>query len=80
VKTVPNITLHVDGEIVRKVRKIAVDRNTTLTEMVREYLTRLSEENTLQAELAVRDLEEAFTLYSRDMGRRTWTREELHER
>lgn len=76
----PNITLHVDEEVIRRVRKIAIDRNTTLTEMVREYLTRLSEENTLQAELALQELEEAFTLYSRDMGRRTWTREELHER
>jgi hypothetical protein len=76
----PNITLHVDEEIIRKVRKIAVDRNTTLTEMVREYLARLSEESTLQAELALRELEEAFTLYGRDMGHRTWTREELHER
>jgi hypothetical protein len=76
----PNITLHVDEGIIRKVRKIAIDRNTTLTEMVREYLTRLSEESTLQRELALRDLEDAFTSYSRDMGRRTWTREELHER
>jgi hypothetical protein len=76
----PNITLHVEERIVRKVRKIAIDRNTTLTELVREYLTRLSEEDTLQTELAVRDLEEAFTLYSRNMGRRSWTREDLHER
>ena len=76
----PNITLSVDEDIIRKVRKIAIDRNTTLTEMVRGYLTRLSEEDKLQRELALRDLEEAFTLYSRDMGRRTWTREDLHER
>ena len=76
----PNITLQVDEGIIRKVRKIAVDRNTTLTEMVRQYLARLSEESTLQAEMAVRDMEEIFTLYSRDMGRRTWTREQLHER
>ena len=30
-----NITLSVSDEIVRQVRKIAVDRNTTLTAMVR---------------------------------------------
>ena len=34
----PNITLSVDEEIIKKVRKIAVDKNTTLTEMVREFL------------------------------------------
>ena len=35
-----NITLSVSDEVVRQVRKIAVDRNTTLTAMVREYLER----------------------------------------
>ena len=34
-----NITLSIDEEIVKKVRKIALDRDTTLTAMVREYLT-----------------------------------------
>jgi hypothetical protein len=33
-----NITLSVDEQIVKKVRKIAIDQNTTLTAMVREYL------------------------------------------
>ena len=33
-----NITLSVSNEVVRQVRKIAVDRNTTLTAIVREYL------------------------------------------
>jgi Family of unknown function (DUF6364) len=33
-----NITLSLDDELVKKVRKIAVDRETTLTGLVRDYL------------------------------------------
>jgi hypothetical protein len=33
----PNITLSVDEAIIKKIRKIAVDKNTTLTEMVRKF-------------------------------------------
>ena len=69
----PNITLSVDEEVIRKVRKIAVDRHTTLTAMVREYLKSV-------AARAAEDLEKSFAVLSRDMGRRTWNREELHER
>lgn len=34
-----NITLSVNDEIIKKVRKIAIDKNTTLTAMVRNFLT-----------------------------------------
>ena len=34
-----NITLSIDEGIVKKVRKIAIDKDTTLTAMVRDYLT-----------------------------------------
>lgn len=74
-----NITLAVDEQIIQKVRKIAVERKTTLTELVRDYLTRLAEEDELQRQIAVQDLEETFRL-SRDMGSRSWTRDSLHER
>ena len=40
------ITVTVDDEIVKKVRKIAVDKNTTLTAMVREYLTSIADDAT----------------------------------
>jgi hypothetical protein len=34
----PNITLSVQEDVIKKVRKIALDRNTTLTSMVRKFL------------------------------------------
>jgi len=79
-QAMPNITLSVDDEIVRKVRKIAIDRNTTLTEMVRAYLTRVAQEDALGRELAAAEIDETVRAYARPLGRRTWTREDLHDR
>ena len=40
-----NITLSLDDELVKRVRKIAVDHDTTLTGLVRDYLTKLASED-----------------------------------
>ena len=76
----PNITLSVEDDVIRKVRKVAVDKHTTLTQMVRDFLTDMSERETGERLRAVQSLERSFSLCSRDMGVRTWTREDLHER
>jgi hypothetical protein len=76
----PNITLNVDQEVIRKVRKIALDRNTTLTAMVRSYLQSVAERDVLERERIIARLESGFQRFGRDMGRRTWTREELYDR
>jgi len=39
-----NITLSLDTELVRRLRKIAVEPDTTLTGMVREYLESIAED------------------------------------
>lgn len=75
-----NITLSVDDEVIRKVRKIAIDKNTTLTQMVRDFLTSVTTRGAAQRMRAVRRLETSFEEFSRDMGKRDWSREELHER
>ena len=76
----PNITLNVDEETIKKVRKIAVDKNTTLTEMVRGYLRSVAESDLPVKERLVRDLQASFKSLSRDMGKRKWRRDQLHER
>jgi len=48
-----NITLSVDDHVVRTVRKIAIDKTTTLTAMVRSYLESLAERDRLAREQAV---------------------------
>ena len=76
----PNITLSVDDEIIKKVRKIAVDKNTTLTQMVRDFLRTVAERDEARKIQSLRELEESFIDMSRDIGRRTWSREDLYER
>jgi hypothetical protein len=76
----PNITLSVDDEIIRKVRKIAIDKNTTLTQMVREFLASVAERNFTQRLRALKELDTSFLELSRDMGKREWRREDLYER
>lgn len=75
-----NVTLSVDDDVIRKVRKAAIDKNTTLTQMVRDFLTAVAQREGLERMRTIQGLEQTFAAYSRDMGPRTWTREELHER
>ena len=76
----PNITLSVGDDIIRKVRKAAVDRDTTLTQMVRAFLTDVAERQSTERLRTVQRLEATYKAHSCDMGVRKWTREELHER
>jgi len=76
----PNITLSIEDEIVKRVRKIAVDQDTTLTAMVRDYLRSVARRGDAEAQNGVARLDRTFEQFSRPMGPRTWTRDELHER
>ena len=51
----PNITLQIDEEVLRKARKVAVDQDTTVTEMVREFLRSVAERDLPQKERALAD-------------------------
>lgn len=73
------ITLDIDDEVVRKVSRIASDRGTTLTAMARDYLRSVVEEDAERREAAAK-LRELSERYSRDMGPRTWTRDDLYDR
>ena len=75
-----NITMNIDEEIVKKVRKIAIDKDTTLTAMVRDYLTWLANGDAAERRQRISSLEDSFRTVSRDMGQRNWTREDLHAR
>ncbi len=75
-----NITLSIDEETVKKVRKIAVDRDTTLTAMVRDYLTSVADSDAVDRKEQVARLMRSVERSSRDMGPRTWTRDDLYDR
>ncbi|MGO9227862.1 MAG: DUF6364 family protein [Bryobacteraceae bacterium] len=77
-----NITLTLEDDLVKKVRKIAAERETTLTGMVREYL-----EKTAAVEAASgrkrrerAALERSFKTLKFHIGERTWKRSDLYVR
>lgn len=77
-----NITLSVDEELVKQVRKIAVERDTTLTGLVRSYLQELAAEDAKSGRKRreLEALERSFAQLQIRMGKRTWKREDLYER
>jgi hypothetical protein len=77
-----NVTLSLDDQLVKKVRKIAVDRDTTLTGLIRGYLETLAnEESTTERKKREREaLERSFKKYQFTRGKGTWTRADLYER
>jgi len=77
-----NITLSIEDDLVKEVRKIAVERDTTLTGLVRSYLQELAAEHAKSGRKR-RELEalrEGFEKYQFNIGKRTWKREDLHAR
>ena len=77
-----NITLSLEDELVKEVRKIAVERDTTLTGLVRTYLQELAAENAASGrKRREREaLDRTFERFQLKVGKRTWTRADLHVR
>jgi hypothetical protein len=76
----PNITFSLDEETIKKVRKIALEKDTTLTALVRDFLSSVAKRDEQKKKTALRKLKASFAALSRDMGVRKWTRESLYER
>ena len=77
----PDLTIAVDRQALKKARQKAIENNTTIEELVREFLQSLCNETPDQEEATKEFLaiaEEAGG--SSGGGERTWTREELYDR
>jgi predicted transcriptional regulator len=75
-----NVTMTLDDEIIKKVKKIAVEKNTTLTGIIRDYLTRLAKREDRRTEEVIEELSAIMNAGGVKIGKITWTRDELHER
>lgn len=76
-----NITLSIDEDLVKQVRKIAVERDTTLTGLVRAYLRELAAEDARSGRKRreMDALERSFEQLQIHVGERTWKREDLYK-
>lgn len=77
-----NVTLSLDDKLVKEVRKIAVEQDTTLTGLVRAYLEQLAQEHASSGRKRREreTLERSFNQFQFKVGRRGWKREDLYAR
>ena len=77
-----NITLSLADDLVKRMRRLAVDRDTTLTGLVRDYLTELikNESAAGRKQRERESLERSFARFRFKGGKRTWKRADLYER
>lgn len=76
---VAKLALTIEDALLESVRKVAHGRNTSVDQIVSDYLSDLVAE-TEDRRAAVADFDEIFRTISAERGDRTWTRDELHER
>ena len=74
-----NVPLVVEEDLLLAARKVALDRRTSVNQLVREYLAALVEEPS-QRRLARARLRKAFETGLVDVGDRTWSRDDLYDR
>ena len=74
-----NVTLAIDEALLREARRIAAERSTTLNAMIREFLEELAR-NESQAAKARGRIVDLCRETNAEVGPRTWSRDELHER
>lgn len=74
-----NITLSVDEHVLAVVRRQAAERNETVNSLVREYLNTLAMHEDRASKARARLIELSRESQGR-LGRKTWTRGDLHDR
>ncbi len=77
-----NVTLSLDDDLVKKIRKMAVEQDTTLTGIIRDYLEKLASEDAASGRRRREReaLERSFELFQFRLGRRSWKRADLYAR
>ena len=78
-KTRKRLTLVVDEDLLLAARKVALDQQTSVNQLVREYLAALVEEPS-RRRLARARLTAAFKAGLVDVGDRNWSCENLYDR
>jgi hypothetical protein len=74
-----NITLSVDETVLAAARRHAAESNTTVNALVRDYLTNVAahDDRAKRARARLRQLSKES---QGRLGKKTWSREELHDR
>ena len=75
-----NVTLTIEADVLKAARKAALNRDTSVNALVREYLAQLAKEDD-QQEKARAELTDLFKRSKYKIGKNiTWNREALYDR
>jgi hypothetical protein len=74
-----NVTIALDEATLREVRRIAAERSMSLNGLIREFLERLAMRES-RSRTARRRIAQLCRSSTAEVGKRSWTRDELHER
>jgi hypothetical protein len=75
-----NITMVVDDKILKRARKAAMERNTSLNDLIRKYLEQLAAREDEKKSHCIDRLEKLFNNSKAVVGTKKWYRDELYER
>jgi len=76
----PNITMTIDSQLLRRARKVALDKNESLTSLIRGYLRRLVSQEDSRKDATIKKLKTLFSRSNVEVGSVTWIRENLYDR
>ena len=74
-----NVTIALEEPLLREARRIAAERETSLNALIRHFLTEIVERDS-QAVQARKRIIVLCRTTNAEVGERTWTRDQLHER
>ncbi|HEY6343989.1 MAG TPA: DUF6364 family protein [Bryobacteraceae bacterium] len=74
-----SLTLTLDRDLLRAARKVAFERDTSVNQMIRDYLVQAVHDSA-RRKAAVAGLDEVFRKPMIALGPITWKRNDLHER
>ena len=78
-ENVTNITLKIDDELLRKARELALNKKTSINAIVKAKIEEfVSKDQSRDA--ALKGLDAFFKQSNARVGRKTWTRDDIHER
>jgi hypothetical protein len=75
-----NITMAIDTDLLKKARKIAVERDTTVTGLIRNYLKNLVEQQDGSRQETAAEFERLIEDSRARIGEKRWSRDDLYER
>jgi predicted transcriptional regulator len=75
-----NITLSLPWDLLKRIKRLAADRDTSVSALMADALSRLANDQRRYSTARKRSIEAMKTGSLGTRGHRTWTRDDLHER